>query len=154
MTEVAFTSAALRQFPTAVKLYDRALDILPNELYLMASKASIYQAEGNLQEAAKLLVQVNAQTNSDPAFRVKLAQLRLERNQSETTRFVQARQARLHFTSPMDKGIKQGGLALIQRVAGDTAQAIAPAEQASSTLEPNTKDHPADAFVAAALALA
>src|SRR5258707_140624 len=123
LTEVAFTYAALRQFPTAVKLYDRALDILPNELYLMASKASIYQAEGNLQEAAKLLVQVNAQTNSDPAFRVKLAQLRLERNQSETTRFVQARQARLHFTSPMDKGIKQGGLALIQRVVGDNASA-------------------------------
>ena len=32
---------------------------------LMALKASIYQAEGNLKEAAKLLAQVNAQTNSD-----------------------------------------------------------------------------------------
>ena len=32
LTEVAFTYAALRQFPTAVKLYDQALDILPNEL--------------------------------------------------------------------------------------------------------------------------
>ena len=154
LTEVAFTYAALRQFPTAVKLYDRALDILPNELYLMASKASIYQAEGNLQEAAKLLVQVNAQTNSDMAVRVKFAQLRLERNQSETTRFVQARQARLHFTSPLDKGIKQGGLALIQRVAGDTAQAKAAAEQARSTLEPISKEQPDNAFVAAALAVA
>jgi serine/threonine-protein kinase len=151
LTEVAFTYAALRQFPTAVKLYDRALDILPNELYLMASKASIYQAEGNLQEAAKLLVQVNAQTNSDPAVRVKLAQLRFERNQIEATRFVQARQARLHFFSPMDKGIKQGGLALIQRVAGDTASAKAAAEQARSTLEPITKEQPDNAFVAAAL---
>ena len=57
LTEVAFTYAALRQFPKAEKLYDRALDILPNELSLMALKASIYQAEGNLQEAAKSLVQ-------------------------------------------------------------------------------------------------
>ncbi len=154
LTEVAFTYAALRQFPTDVKLYDPALDILPNELYLMASKASIYQAEGNLQEAAKLLVQVNAQTNSDMAVRVKFAQLRLERNQSETIRFVQARQARLHFSSPMDKGIKQNGLALIQRVAGDTAQAKAAAEQARSTLEPISKDQPDNAFVAAALAVA
>ena len=56
LTEVAFTYAALRQFPKAEKLYDRALDILPNELSLMALKASIYQAEGNLQEAAKSLV--------------------------------------------------------------------------------------------------
>src|SRR5436305_12818731 len=29
LTEVAFTYAAVRQFPTAEKLYDRALDILP-----------------------------------------------------------------------------------------------------------------------------
>src|ERR1700757_1246339 len=43
LTEVAWTYAALRQFPTAIKLYDRALDILPDELYLMASKASMYQ---------------------------------------------------------------------------------------------------------------
>jgi TolB-like protein/Tfp pilus assembly protein PilF len=80
LTEVAFTYAALRQFPKAEKLYDRALDILPNELSLMALKASIYQAKGNLQEAAKLLAQVNTQTNSDVAVRIKLTQLRLERN--------------------------------------------------------------------------
>src|SRR5438046_8518095 len=113
LTEVAFTYAALRQFPKAEKLYDRALDILPNELSLMALKASIYQAEGNLQEAAKSLVQVNAQTNSDAAVRIKLAQLRLERNQTEAIRFVQARQTRLHFASGIDKAMKQGGLALL-----------------------------------------
>src|SRR5439155_13282969 len=112
LTEVAFTYAALRQFPKAEKLYNRALDILPNELSLMALKASIYQAEGNLQEAAKLLVQVNAQTNSDAAVRIKLTQLRLERNHTEAIRFVQPRQARLHFASGIDKGIKQGGIAL------------------------------------------
>src|SRR4029077_10608648 len=66
----------------------------------------------------------------------------------------QARQARLHFTSPMDKGIKQGGLALIQRVVGDTASAKAAAEQARRTLEPINKDQPDNAFVAAALAVA
>ena len=153
LTEVAFTYAALRQFPEAMKLYDRALDILPNELFLMASKASIYQAEGNLQEAARLLVQVNEQTDSNPAVRVKLAQLRLERNQTEAIRFVQSRQARLHFDSPMDKGIKQGGIALIERVAGDTASAKAAAEQARNTLEPLRKDQPGNTYVAAALAV-
>ena len=53
----------LRQFPAALKLYDRALDITPNDPDLMAAKASIYQAEGNLQEAAKLLSEVNEQTH-------------------------------------------------------------------------------------------
>src|SRR6201997_4765309 len=154
LTEVAWTYAALRQFPAALKLYDRALDILPNELYLMASKAGIYQAEGNLPEAAKLLVQVNAQTNSNPAVRVKLAQLRLERNQTEATQFVQGRQDRLYLAFPMDKGIKQVGLALIQRLAGDTTSAKAVAEEARNTLEPIRKEQPDNAFVAAALALA
>ena len=153
LIEVAWTYAALRQFPTALKLYDRALDILPDELSLMALKASIYQAQGNLQEAAKLLAQVNAQTNSDAAVRIKLAQLRLERNQTEAIRFVQARQAQLHFVFGIDKGMKQGGLALIQRVAGDTASARAAAEQARNTLEPLSKDQPDNAFVPAALAV-
>jgi TolB-like protein/Tfp pilus assembly protein PilF len=154
LTEVAFTYAAFRQFPIAIKLYDRALDILPNELYLMASKASIYQAEGNLQEAAKLLVHVNAQTNSDPAVRTKLTQFRLERNHTEATRFVQARQARFQFAFGIEKGTRQVGLALVQRVAGDTAQAKAAAEQARNTLEPLSKEQPDNAFVAAALAVA
>jgi TolB-like protein/Tfp pilus assembly protein PilF len=154
LTEVAFTYAALRQFSAALKLYDRALDILPNEFYLMASKASIYQAEGNLQEAAKSLVQVNAQTNSDAAVRIKLTQLRLERNPTEAIRLVQARQARLDFASGIDKGMKQMGLALVERVAGDTAQAKAAAEQARNTLEPLRKNQPDNAFVAAALAVA
>jgi TolB-like protein/Tfp pilus assembly protein PilF len=153
LTEVAFTYAALRQFSTAQKLYDRALDILPNELSVMALKASIYQAEGNLQEAAKSLVQVNAQTNSDTAVRIKLAQLRLERNHTEATQLVQARQARLPVASGIEKGTKQVGLALVQRVAGDTAQAKASAEQARNTLEPIRKEQPDNAFVSAALAV-
>ena len=154
LTEVAFTYAALRQFPTAEKLYDRALDILPNELSVMALKASIYQAEGNLQEAAKSLVQVNPQTNSNAAVRIKLTQLRLERNHAEATQLVQARQAQLHLVSGIEKGSKQVGLALAQRVAGDTAQAKAFAEQARNTLEPLRKEQPDNAFVAAALAVA
>jgi TolB-like protein/Tfp pilus assembly protein PilF len=154
LTEVAFTYAAIRQFPKAEKLYDRALNILPNELSLMALKASIYQAEGNLQEAAKLLAQVNAETNSDVAVRIKLAQWRLERNYTEATRWAQARQDRLRLASGIDKGTKQLGNALVHRVAGDTTQAKAFAEQARNTLEPLRKEQSDNAFVAAALAVA
>jgi TolB-like protein/Tfp pilus assembly protein PilF len=153
LTEVAYTYAALRQFSAALQLYDRALDILPNELYLVASKTSIYQAEGNLEKAAKSLVQVDAQTNSDAAVRVKLAQLRLERNNTEAIQFLQAREARLQLIVGIDKGIKQAGLALGQRVAGESAQAKDSAEQARTTLEPIRKEQPDNTFVAAALAV-
>jgi TolB-like protein/cytochrome c-type biogenesis protein CcmH/NrfG len=154
LTEVAFTYAALRQFPKAEKLYDRALEILPNEQSLMALKASIYQAEGNLQESAKLLAQVNAETNSDVAVRIKLTQWRLERNYAEATQWLQARQDRLRLVSGIDKGTKQLGNALVYRVAGDTTQAKAFSEQARNTLEPLKKEQPDNAFVAAALAVA
>ena len=154
LTEVAFTYAALRQFPKAEKLYDRALDILPNEVSIMALKASIYQAEGNLQEAAKLLARVNLETNSDVAIRIRLTQWRLERNHTEATHWVQGRQDRLRLFSGIDKGSKQLGNALVYRVAGDTAQAKAFAEQARNTIEPLRKEQPDNAFVAAALAVA
>jgi TolB-like protein len=165
LTEVAFAYAVLRQFPAALKLYDQALDILPNEPSslsdaqnfvhtIMALKASIYQAEGNLQEAAKALAQVNTETNSNPAVRIKITQFRLERNFAEGIQFVRAREARLQFTAGIDKGIKQLGIALAERVAGDIGRAKAAAEQGRNTLEPLSKDQPDNAFIAAALAVA
>ena len=54
----------LRQFPAALKTYDRVLDIVPNDPDTVASEAKIYQAEGNLEQAGKLLAGVNAQTPS------------------------------------------------------------------------------------------
>ena len=43
----ASTYALLRQFPVVLKLYDRVLDIMPNDPDVMAAKGSIYQAQGN-----------------------------------------------------------------------------------------------------------
>src|SRR5215813_7724430 len=83
LTDAAQTYITLRQFPTAVKLYDRALDISPNDPSLLAAKAVICQAEGNLEQAAKFLSQINAQTPSPIALGIKMTQLRLERNYAE-----------------------------------------------------------------------
>jgi serine/threonine-protein kinase len=96
---------------------------------------------------------VNAETTSDAAVRIKLTQLRLERN-PEGAQWIQARQTRLQFTSGIEKGSKQLGLALAQRIAGDSAHAKADAEQARNTLESLKKDQPDNAFIAAALAVA
>src|SRR5437667_1567916 len=71
----AWTYGPLRQFATALKIYGRALDIRPNDPDVTAGKATIYQAQGNLPEAARLLAEVNAQTNADWAFRTKVTQL-------------------------------------------------------------------------------
>ena len=105
--KTASTYVMLRQFPAALKLYDRALDIVPNDPDLMASKAGIYQAEGNLEQAAKFLPEINGQTPAGKAFVTKFTQLRLERNLGEAIRLLQARQAQFHFASEIERGINQ-----------------------------------------------
>src|SRR5207249_11160035 len=97
--QAAESCRIVRQLPASLKLYDRALDIMPNDPDVMAAKASIYQAEGNLQEAAKLLTDVNAKTSSGGAFETKIIQLRFERNYGEAVRLLQARLAQFHYAS-------------------------------------------------------
>ena len=149
--DAAQTYAMLRQFPAALKLYDRVLDITPNDPDVMAAKAGIYQAQGNLQEAARFLSGINEQTPSEDTFAIKITQLRLERNYGEAVRLLQARQAQFHFASQVDKASDQVLLALTQRLAGDTAGAKVTAEQARNTLEQLYRDQPDNADIAADL---
>ena len=81
----------LRQFPAALKTYDRLLDLVPNDPDTVASEARIYQAEGNLEQAGKLLVGVNAQTLSFMVFLTKKDQLLLERHFDEAIRLINSR---------------------------------------------------------------
>jgi serine/threonine protein kinase/Tfp pilus assembly protein PilF len=151
LMRAAWTYSMLRRFPTALKLYDRALDITPNDQGVMAAKASIHQAQGNLQEAARFLSGVNAQTPSGETFLIKIGQLRLERNYGEAIRLLQARLAQSRFDSEGDNKVV---LALMQLFAGDMAGAKITAEQARNTLEQRYRDQQSDAFLAAALSRA
>ncbi|TMP97229.1 MAG: tetratricopeptide repeat protein [Verrucomicrobia bacterium] len=157
LADTAWTYGVLRQFPMALKLYDQALDISPNDPDVMASKAGIYQAQGNLEQAARCLSQITAQTPG--VLESKINQFAFERNYGEAIRLVQARLARLQTEGAM---IAAGGfesetakathaslqlyLAMIQLAAGDSTGAKFTAEQARNTLEGVRKtqsDHPA-----------
>ena len=142
----AETYTMLRQFQVALKLYDRALDITPNDPDMMAAKASIYQSEGNLQEAAIFLSEINEQTPNQGTFYIKITQLRLERNYSEAIRLLQGRLAQFHFDSQYWKGFDQVALAFTQRLAGDTAGAKVTAERLRNTLEQLYRDQPDNAL--------
>jgi tetratricopeptide (TPR) repeat protein len=154
LVETAWTYAMLRQFPAAVKLYVRALDITPNNPGVMAAKVNIYQAQGNLQEAARFLSEINQQTPSEYALDTKITQLRLERNYGEAVRLLEARLAKSDFASQFDKGRDQVRLAFAQRLAGNTAGTKVTAEQARTTLEQLYRDQADNAPRAAALSLA
>ena len=51
LKNAAETYGMLRQFPAALKIYDRVLDIVPNDPDTVAVEARIYQYEGNLTQA-------------------------------------------------------------------------------------------------------
>jgi tetratricopeptide (TPR) repeat protein len=144
----------LRQFPTALKLYDRALDIKPNNPDVMGEKARIYQAEGNLLEAARLLSETNWQSYDGLYLGPKITQLRLERNYGEAIRLLQARLAQIHFANDLQKSWEQLNLAFMQRLGGDLAGAKLTAEQACITYEQRHTDQPERSGFTAALSLA
>jgi TolB-like protein/predicted Zn-dependent protease len=154
ITTAAWSYAMLRQFPTSLKLYNRATDIIANDPDLISLKAGIYQAQGDLKQAAELLAEITATTPFDNAFFVKVTQLRLERNHAEAVRLLQTRLAQFQFTSEFIKGSTQVYLSFAQRLAGDAASAKVTAEQARNTLEPLRKNQPDNSNFAAWLALA
>src|SRR5206468_3713325 len=106
-------------------------------------------AEGNLQESARFLPEINWQVSSWYAFDTKIMQLRLERNYSEAVRLLQARLTQSR--SEEDKGLCQMLLAITQRLAGDTAGAKVTAEQARNTLEELYRGQPDRPGLAACL---
>jgi serine/threonine-protein kinase len=132
---------------------DLALDILPDDPSQLAAKAIMYQAEGNLEQAATLLSDITVQTPYEFVFVIKITQLRLERNYAEAVRLLQTRQTQFHFASEIEKGINQVLLALLQHLAGDAASAKATAEEARNMLEPLHKDQQDNALFAANLSL-
>ena len=154
LMDAASDYGEVRQFPTALKLYDRALDIMPNDQGVMAGKVSIYQAQGNLQEAARLVSEIIGPTYNEDTLRVKLTHLRLERNYGEAVRLLQAQLTQFQAESEYDKGWEQVALALMQRFAGDTAGATVTAEQARNTLEQLHRDQPDNSVFAAWLSQA
>ena len=135
LDDAAWTYTMLRQFPTALKLHNRALDIMPNDPEITAEKIAVCQAQGNLQEVAKFLLGINGQTPNEEVFDIEITQLRLERNYDEAIRLLQGQLAQFHYARQEDKSFDQVLLALTQRLAGDTAGAKVTAEQARITLE-------------------
>jgi TolB-like protein/predicted Zn-dependent protease len=149
----AETYAMLRQFPAALKTYDRLLDIVPNEPDTVASKAKIYQAEGNLEQAGKLLAGVNAQTPSINAFLTKMNQLFLERQFDEAIRLIHSRLTEYRDVSDIERFFNPFFLVLAQQNAGDIVGARATAQQMLRPLEPLSQKDPDNPNFAQALSV-
>jgi serine/threonine-protein kinase len=102
----------------------------------------MYQAQGNLEEGARFLSEINWQTSAENTTQFKITQLRLERNYANAVRLLQARQTQFHFASDYEKAVACVTLALMQRMGGDAPAGRATAEQVQNTLEQFYRDQP------------
>jgi TolB-like protein/Flp pilus assembly protein TadD len=149
--EAADTYRMFRQFPAALRTFGRVLDVVPNNPDIVAAKAAIYQAEGNLEQAGKLLAKVNAQTPSSNAFQTKINQLTLERHCDEAVRLAHNRLAESRNLSDIEKLDYQGSLGSAQECAGDMAGARATAQQMLGLLETLCRKDPDNPFFVSGL---
>src|SRR6478672_11352481 len=153
LSNAAETYAWLRQFPAALKKYDRVLDINPNDPDTVASEAKIYQAEGNLEQAGKLLAGVNAQTHSFNVVGAKTNQLFLERHCDEAIRWIHTLLTDSRDLPAIERLFDQGSLVIAQECAGDIAGARATAQQMLPAIEKFSQKAPNSPPIAAGLSL-
>jgi tetratricopeptide (TPR) repeat protein len=106
-------------FPAALKTYDRLLDIVPNDPDTVASEAKIYQSEGNLEQAEKLIAGINAPTPSVNAYVTRINQLFLERHFDDAIRLIRSRLTEYRDLSDIERLFNPFLPVLAQENAGD-----------------------------------
>ena len=140
----AWIRAAKRDFPAALRSYDEALTIWPDNQNLIDGKATVYQALGKLDEADPLLEKLHPTTESFPDSICAQAILRrrytaamdLLRNWLEQSGSVPALWRTYYL----------GLLGDLQRLSGNVAAATISYSQARDELEQALKEQPPDAF--------
>jgi TolB-like protein/cytochrome c-type biogenesis protein CcmH/NrfG len=147
--QAAFVRETVRDFPGALRYYDEALDIWPDDPYLVAGKAGIYQSLGDLSRADALLKNIHPTTkNFTNAGPTQIwYQAKLRRSYSDTIRFLTTflEQAASLPYHKLDRGYCRRMLGDLQRLSGDIENANANYAQARKELEQLLKEQPGHA---------
>ena len=141
LSQHAISYFCLRRFPEALQKLDQVLNITPDDVDTLATKANIAQAEGDLPRAAALLAPLNPSADLTTPLETQVYQAILERRPA-------AMITRLQVLAKPDPalGFANGELRFwlgwAQEVAGDHAAAQETWRQAHRELEPFLKDQP------------
>ena len=154
LTSHAETNKLLRRFPEALRKLDQVLDITPDELDILAYKAAIAQAEGDLPLAAALLAPLHPGADDIGVLELQIYQAILERRPAQ---IIPRLKERLLAKPDPALGFLNGELRFwlgwAQDVAGDHAAAQESWRQARSELESILKEQPENFSVMGDLAL-
>jgi TolB-like protein/class 3 adenylate cyclase/Tfp pilus assembly protein PilF len=152
LSQHALSYICLRRFPEALRKLDQVLNITPDDVDTLATKANIAQAEGDLPRAAALLAPLNPSADLTTPLETQVYQAILERRPA-------AMITRLQVLTKPDPalGFASGELRFwlgwAQEVAGDHAAAQETWRQAHRELEPFLKDQPENFNLLSDLAL-
>jgi TolB-like protein/Tfp pilus assembly protein PilF len=143
----------LRRFPEALRKLDQVLNITPDDVDALATKAGIAQAEGDLPRAAAELAPLHPAADNAYALETQAYQGILERRPAPVIRRLKEILAKPDPALGYINGELRVWLGWAQEVAGDRAAAQESWRQARSELESFFKEQPENYVLIGDLAL-
>jgi TolB-like protein/Tfp pilus assembly protein PilF len=149
----ALSYLCLRRFPEALRKFDQVLNITPDDVDLIASKAAIAQAEGDLPRAAALLASLQPGADLNQALETQVYQAILERRPAPVIPRLKEILAKPDPTLGYFNGELRFYLGWAQEVAGEHDAAQESWRQARSELQGLLTEQPENHNLIADLAL-
>jgi serine/threonine protein kinase/Tfp pilus assembly protein PilF len=153
LLERAISFIARRRFPEALRKIDQVLNITPENIDTLATKAAISQAQGDLPRAATLLAPLRPTADDTHTLDTQVYQAILERRPAQMI----SRLKEILAKPDQPLGFINGGLRFwlgwAQQVAGNHAAAQDTWRKTRSELEPLVKEQPENYNLIALLAL-
>jgi serine/threonine protein kinase/Flp pilus assembly protein TadD len=142
-----------RRFPEALRKLDQILNITPDDVDIVARKANIAQAEGDLPHASALLAPLHPNADDSNALETQVYQAILERQPAPVIPRLKEILAKPDPALGYLNGELRWWLGWAQEVAGDRAAAQEAWRQARSELELFLKEQPENSILIGDLAL-
>jgi TolB-like protein/Tfp pilus assembly protein PilF len=142
LTQHALSYTMLRRFPDALRKLDQILNITPDDVDTLATKAAIAQAEGDLPRASAILAPLHPAADDTPALETQVYQAILERRPAQVIPQLKEILAKPDPALGYFNGELRFWLGWAQEVAGDHAAAAESWRQARGELEPFLKEQP------------
>jgi serine/threonine protein kinase/Tfp pilus assembly protein PilF len=153
LTQHALSYMCLRRFSDALRNLDQVLNITPDDMDTLATKAAIAQAQGDLPRASTLLAPLRPTAELTQALETQVYQAILERRPAQMILRLKEILAVPDPALGFYNGELRFWLGWAQHVAGDHAAAKGSWRQARSELEPFLKEQPENGRLIGALAL-
>jgi len=153
LTQHAFSYIALRRFPEALRKLDEVLDITPDDVDTLVTKAAIAQAEGDLPRAAALLAPLHPTAADTATLETQVYQAILERHPAQIIPRLKETLAQPDAALGYFSGELRFWLGWAQEASGDHDAAQETWQKARSELESFLKEQPENYLLIGDLAL-